>query len=67
MPVELPVASMATTSFEPRIEIFNPFVRPFSRPRNDHAVVSSDIIAYMNEENTKVVAKCTPCQCCACR
>jgi hypothetical protein len=67
MPVELPIALMANTSFDPRIEIFSPFVKPFSRPSDDNAVVSSEVITYMNEENTRVVAKCTPCQCCACR
>lgn len=67
MSAEQPVALTVATSFDPRIEIFSPFVKPFSLPRTDNAVVSTDVIKYMNEENTKVVAKCTPCQCCACR
>ena len=57
-----------STSFAPRIEIFNPFQQPFSdRAREDGSVVARSIVDYMKADNSKIVAKCTPCQCCACR
>lgn len=56
----------------PKIEMFNPFTKPFSKEiKNDESIeiviVSPEIVKYMISENTKIVAKCTPCQCCACR
>ena len=56
----------------PKIEMFNPFVKPFTKKvDNDESIelviVSPEVVKYMMSENTKIVAKCTPCQCCACR
>lgn len=58
---------------QPRIEMFSPFKKPFEdEAKGEEAMVSvvmiaPQIIEYMQDRNTKVVAKCTPCQCCACR
>lgn len=63
-------------SLNPRIEMFSPFKAPFSLERRvkrengvitKYMIVSSDVVEYMKDDNTKIVAKCTPCQCCACR
>ncbi len=56
----------------PQIAMFSPFVKPFEKDESkDNAVtivmVAPEIIKYMQDDNTKIVAKCTPCQCCACR
>lgn len=54
-------------SQNPKIEMFSPFVEPFSRKNDDIQIVAKDVVEYMESDNTKIVAKCTPCQCCACR
>ena len=63
-------------NLNPRIEMFSPYKVPFSAHKKDEAknakitkfvIVSSDVVEYMRDDNTKIVAKCTPCQCCACR
>ena len=56
----------------PHIAMFSPFAKPFDKEENkDNTVailmVAPEIIKYMQDDNTKIVAKCTPCQCCACR
>lgn len=56
----------------PKIEMFNPFIKPFSNEIENEdsieiVIVSPEIVKYMTSDNTKIVAKCTPCQCCACR
>jgi hypothetical protein len=51
----------------PRIEIFTPFKQPFSERSAEAPVVAPSVVEYMKAENSKIVAKCTPCQCCACR
>lgn len=60
---------------KPRIVMFNPFNEPFSENNNDDkkfviskfVIVDPEVVGYMKDNNTKIVAKCTPCQCCACR
>lgn len=63
-------------SLNPRIEMFSPFKVPFTGTDQKElddtkitkfVIVSSDVVEYMKDNNTKIVAKCTPCQCCACR
>ena len=63
-------------SLNPRIEMFTPFRVPFKTKKEGEQknatitkfiIVSSDVVEYMRDDNTKIVAKCTPCQCCACR
>lgn len=63
-------------TLNPKIEMFSPYRKPFSTRNSnesgDHkitkyVIVSSDVVEYMKDNNTKIVAKCTPCQCCACR
>lgn len=63
-------------NLNPRIEMFSPFKVPFEAQGNaggknskitKYVIVSSDVVEYMRDDNTKIVAKCTPCQCCACR
>ncbi|MCM1500072.1 MAG: hypothetical protein NC124_16540 [Clostridium sp.] len=62
-------------SLNPKIEMFNPFNRPFVDSNTDEqpvvitkfVIVSPKVVEYMIDDNTKIVAKCTPCQCCACR
>lgn len=57
-------------TIDPKIEIFSPFVKPFSETNENYTrnhIVSDRVIEYMQSDNTKIVAKCTPCQCCACR
>lgn len=63
-------------SLNPRIEMFSPFKVPFTTGNKNitgnskitkYVIVSSDVVDYMKDNNTKIVAKCTPCQCCACR
>jgi len=61
-----------TSAFIPRIEVFNPFKKPFSELCADHydgrrEIVAREVVDYMKGDNAKAVAKCTPCQCCACR
>lgn len=60
----------------PRIEMFSPFKAPFAamgrtenqdRKITKYVIVSPEVVEYMKDDNTKIVAKCTPCQCCACR
>jgi len=56
----------------PQIAMFSPFVKPFSDKdtTNDTmkiVMVAPEIIKYMQDDNNKIIAKCTPCQCCACR
>lgn len=57
-------------TFAPQIGMFSPFEKPFANQKKDiNAVCMVDpkVFEYMLSENTKIVAKCTPCQCCACR
>ncbi len=63
-------------SLNPRIEMFSPFRVPFAIKEESGTddikiskfiIVSPDVVEYMKDDNTKIVAKCTPCQCCACR
>lgn len=60
-------------TLNPRIEMFSPFERPFEKVEENHGeitkfmIVSPKVVEYMVDDNTKIVAKCTPCQCCACR
>lgn len=57
-----------TIKFSPKIEIFNPFKKPFSsEQKEEDTVVDRSVKEYMVKDNAKAVAKCTPCQCCACR
>ena len=56
----------------PQIAMFSPFAKPFDNDKkNDSSVgvimIAPEIIKYMQDDNCKIVAKCTPCQCCACR
>lgn len=56
----------------PRIGMFSPFSKPFENekkrmPYVTVVIVAPEIVKYMKDENNKIVAKCTPCQCCACR
>lgn len=56
----------------PRIEMFSPFVKPFETEETNESsvtlvMVAPEIVKWMQDDNTKIVAKCTPCQCCACR
>ena len=56
--------------FNPQIGMFSPFEEPFANQKNNVTVsfrIDPKVIEYMLSENTKIVAKCTPCQCCACR
>ena len=56
------------TKFAPKVEIFSPFKRPFSDDEGTTAtVVSPRVVEYTKSKKSKIVAKCTPCQCCACR
>lgn len=56
------------TTFSPQIGMFSPFEKPFAK-RLDGVGCEVDprILEYMRSDNAKIVAKCTPCQCCACR
>lgn len=63
-------------SLRPRIEMFSPFNKPFTAEKEEvkdnvkitkFVIVSPKVEEYMIDDNTKIVAKCTPCQCCACR
>lgn len=54
-------------TLNPKIELFNPFKKPFSQNDAASRVVDPEVVEYMRGEGAKVVAKCTPCQCCACR
>ena len=54
----------------PKIEMFSPFEKPFdveNGQKQDSMIVSPKVLGYMIDDTTKIVAKCTPCQCCACR
>ena len=56
--------------FSPEIGMFSPFEEPFANNKKTidvACVVDPRVFEYMLSENTKIVAKCTPCQCCACR
>lgn len=56
--------------FTPEIGMFSPFEEPFANQKKTSTVacvVAPKLFEYMLSKNTKVVAKCTPCQCCACR
>ena len=58
------------TTFAPKIGMFSPFEEPFAKKEKiafGGSMVDSRVIEYMVSKNTKIVAKCTPCQCCACR
>ena len=61
----------ALKEFNPKIGIFSPFVYPFSNTAEevtkDRNIVDTRVYDYMVSDETKIVAKCTPCQCCACR
>lgn len=60
-------------SLNPRIEMFSPFSKPFATSAKEsgeitkYVIVSPKVVEYMRDDTTKIVAKCTPCQCCACR
>ena len=54
-------------NFNPQIGMFSPFEKPFSNPQASACMIDPKVFEYMLSDNTKVVAKCTPCQCCACR
>lgn len=57
-------------TFCPEIAMFSPFEKPFAKEEKSIVsvcIVDPKVYEYMLSENTKVVAKCTPCQCCACR
>ena len=57
-------------TFTPEIGMFSPFEEPFANHKDAVdvvCVVDPRVFEYMLSENTKIVAKCTPCQCCACR
>ena len=69
-----------TKMINPKIEIFNPFEKPFSRTEGVDSVeqgmavrreeiVNPEVRRYMRSGHPRlrIVAKCTPCQCCACR
>ncbi len=69
-----------TRTFSPRIEIFNPFEKPFSTSIGSISaeedteihrieIVDPEVRRYMRSghRRLRIVAKCTPCQCCACR
>lgn len=58
-----------TKTIDPRIEIFNPFEKPFSHESRQREVVDPEVRRYMRSghRRLRIVAKCTPCQCCACR
>lgn len=66
---------LRSKTLNPRIEMFSPFNKPFAnlKPETQEAeiskfvIVSPKVVEYMIDDNTKIVAKCTPCQCCACR
>jgi len=60
---------MRENFFEPKIDMYNPFVEPFKEEveRDQSKIVAKHILEYMISDDTKIVAKCTPCQCCACR
>ncbi len=59
---------VAQSIFAPKVEIFDPFKQPFSdNGGGKTSVVSPRIIEYTKSKKSQVVAKCTPCQCCACR
>lgn len=53
----------------PQISMFSPFKKPFDEKEANTQVVmvAPEIVKYMQDDNNKIVAKCTPCQCCACR
>lgn len=56
----------------PKIDMFSPFAKPFESEKEEIPYVTLVIVApeiekYMQDDNNKIVAKCTPCQCCACR
>ena len=64
------------TALRPQIEIFNPFVTPFVEGKIDKkdkpecfTIVKPEVKRYMRStrKGLEIVAKCTPCQCCACR
>lgn len=64
------------TALKPQIDIFNPFVRPFSEKQEETnnkpevlIIVHPEVKRYMHsgQKRLEIVAKCTPCQCCACR
>ena len=68
-------------SLSPKIEIFNPFIVPFRSKKSGFnkavvnggsafsMIVDPEVTRYMKSGNKRleIVAKCTPCQCCACR
>lgn len=64
------------TALRPQIEIFNPFVTPFTTENSESktkqecfTIVKPEVKCYMRSslKGLEIVAKCTPCQCCACR
>ena len=64
-------------ALKPQIDIFCPFERPFEKKQieNDNkpeifiTIVAPEVKRYMRSghKRLEIVAKCTPCQCCACR
>lgn len=64
-------------ALHPKIEIFNPYERPFEKSHEyvggiSHLTrmdfrVSEFIKRGTDNAGDKIVCKCTPCQCCACR
>lgn len=64
------------TALRPQIEIFNPFSTPFVAENTENknkqecfSIVKPEVKRYMRStrKGLEIVAKCTPCQCCACR
>ena len=64
---------MQPTQIQPRIEVFSPFAEPFTQTSTLSAdgqrdrIIDPAIIDKMRSVDSEVVAKCTPCQCSACR
>lgn len=54
-------------NIRPKIEMFSPFEKPFNDLHAFAGMIDPKVYEYMLSDNTKIVCKCTPCQCCACR
>lgn len=54
-------------TFSPKIGMFSPFEKPSTSFQTSTSMIDPKVFEYMLSDNTKVVCKCTPCQCCACR
>jgi hypothetical protein len=57
----------------PKIEVFNPYKQPFASAddldKQVRSIVNPEVMEFMRSghKGLRIVAKCTPCQCCACR